>query len=132
MSATITTEHGEFSGRTVASIVRREYGRDAEFRPSADPNEPRAGIVTRWLPKADAHAVLATVYRVEGETQSRDDDMSADEALSRVEGLAADLAVSERKLREGVREAVAAGATVASVAQAAGVTRQTVYRWLDQ
>lgn len=37
---------------------------------------------------------------------------------------------AERKLREVVRDAHNTGAPVADLARAAGVTRQTVYRWI--
>lgn len=42
----LATNHGVYTGRTVDTIVRREYGRKAEARRSADPNSPHWGMVT--------------------------------------------------------------------------------------
>ena len=71
---TIYTNHGEFTGRTVESIIRREYGRKATFRPSANPNSPEAGMIVE--PNAydrQAFNVLATVYSWEGKREARED-----------------------------------------------------------
>jgi hypothetical protein len=52
------------------------------------------------------------------------------EILSRIETAAAEVARASARLRELVAQAVAGqSATVAEIAQAADVTRQTVYRW---
>lgn len=66
MNSTIDTSEGTFTGRTVDSIVRREFGRTAEVRVIADPNSPTYGMVV----KADRHQVaayhvLATIYSVQ-------------------------------------------------------------------
>lgn len=64
MSAAITTTHGEFTGRTVQTIVRREYGRTARIQWSADSNNPAAGLIVR----DDKHGthVLATLRSYDG------------------------------------------------------------------
>ena len=49
-----------------------------------------------------------------------------------VAAFAAQLRRDEEELRLAVAEAKAAGAPVGAIADAAGVTRQTVYRWLEQ
>lgn len=66
MNTTIDTSKGAFAGRTIDSIVRREFGRTAEVRVSADPNSQTYGMVV----KADRHQVsayhvLATIYSVQ-------------------------------------------------------------------
>lgn len=60
--AFVRTEHGEFSGRSLAAIVRREYGRRAVLRRSADPNDVNFGLILEpvtWNP--GAWRVLARV-----------------------------------------------------------------------
>ena len=57
------TSRGRFLGRNVDTIVRREFGRAAEVRVSADPNNPTYGTVV----KADrlqvaAWHVIGTIY----------------------------------------------------------------------
>lgn len=64
MAAQITTTHGTYTGRTAQSIVRREYGRDARIRWSADRNNPSAGMVVR-TDQYGTH-VLATLHAAEG------------------------------------------------------------------
>ncbi|BBU22147.1 hypothetical protein [Mycobacterium xenopi] len=44
---TVKTDHGTYTGRSVDSIVRREYGRSAQARQSADPNSPIWGQVIK-------------------------------------------------------------------------------------
>ena len=61
----ISTDRGEFTGRSVDSIVRREFGRAAEVRRNVDPNSPTYGMVV----KADRHQVaawhvLGTIYGI--------------------------------------------------------------------
>ena len=65
MRTTITTEHGTYTGRSVETIIRREYGRKAEFKGSADRNSPHAGLVVRWDERAGGFHVLATVRSIE-------------------------------------------------------------------
>lgn len=50
-------------------------------------------------------------------------------SVEEVERLAKRRAEAEAKLRAAVAEAVAEGADVSALARAAGVTRQTIYRW---
>lgn len=52
--------------------------------------------------------------------------------LAAVERAARKSQASTHALRLAVAKAVAAGATVTEAATAAGVTRQTVYRWLGR
>lgn len=47
MRTIISTQHGTFTGRSVETIIRREYGRKSEFRGSADRNSPERGMVVR-------------------------------------------------------------------------------------
>lgn len=68
MAAQITTTHGTFAGRTVQSIVRREYGRTARVEWSADRNNPHAGMIVR-TDKYGTH-VLATLYAAAGEVET--------------------------------------------------------------
>lgn len=74
---TITTTHGEFRGRTIDSIVRREYGRSAEARRSADRNAPEWGMVVR----TDEHGthVLARIFTA-SDPLARDASVLADMA----------------------------------------------------
>lgn len=66
-SGYLRTEHGEFVGRNVATVIRREYGRRARFRHSADPNDPNPGRVVEpvtWNP--GTWRVLAVVREFSG------------------------------------------------------------------
>lgn len=42
---TIRTNHGEFTGQSVDSIVRREYGKDAFVKWSEDATAPEEGLI---------------------------------------------------------------------------------------
>ena len=61
--ATLTTNHGTFTGRTPESIIRREYGRDAYLVLPAYRDATHAGRVAR----TDLYGVhaLATVHSFE-------------------------------------------------------------------
>ena len=61
--ATLTTNHGTFTGRTPESIIRREYGRDASLVLSAYRDASHAGRVAR-TGLYGVHA-LATVHSFE-------------------------------------------------------------------
>ena len=63
---TITTNHGTYTGRTVESIIRREYGRKARIWWSADRNDPKAGRIVEWAKKADAWAVQGILHSYDG------------------------------------------------------------------
>ena len=65
MLITIHTSHGSYDGRTVESIVRREYGRAAFVRWSRDRNDPRAGYIVRHVPACGSDTVLATLISVD-------------------------------------------------------------------
>jgi len=65
MTATIRTNHGTYTGRTVSTTVRREYGRRATVRWSADPNAPEAGLIVEPA-STGGHLVLATLRDYDG------------------------------------------------------------------
>lgn len=66
MNITINTSEGTFTGRSVATIIRRVWGRNAELRHSQDPNSPHVGlIVTRDRDQPSAYHVHATLYSVD-------------------------------------------------------------------
>ena len=50
VSTSIKTSHGVYTGKTVESIVRREYGRKAYVQWSSDRNSPEAGLICEPLP----------------------------------------------------------------------------------
>ena len=63
MNTTIDTSKGAFTGRSVDSVVRREFGRNAEVRVSPDPNSPTYGMVVKAdRHQAAAYHVIATIY----------------------------------------------------------------------
>lgn len=62
---TIKTNHGTYTGRTVDTIIRREYGRHAQFRPASDPNSPEVGLVVRPDRQHGGHHVLGRVLWIE-------------------------------------------------------------------
>lgn len=58
-----------FTGRTIDTIARREFGAKAFYRPFQNPNEPAAGqilVPTRHDPRA--YWVGATVMQIEEHT----------------------------------------------------------------
>jgi hypothetical protein len=57
--------------------------------------------------------------------------MSAEQLLDGVRNAAKDYEASEHRLRLAVTAARAAEVPIASIAKAAGITRQTVYNWSD-
>lgn len=57
--------------------------------------------------------------------------MTPDEALSEVGMAAQSAATSQEQLKLSVLRAKEAGAEIAAIARAAGVTRQTAYKWAD-
>lgn len=66
--ASIRTTAGEFTGRSAETIVRREFGRTAEIRWSADRNRPNAGlIIKRYKHGTRVLAVLNSVSSTFGE-----------------------------------------------------------------
>lgn len=58
--------------------------------------------------------------------------MSSTDHIDQIVDASAEAARAQARLRETVQAAVRAGLAVSEVAAAAGVTRQTVYRWADQ
>lgn len=91
MNATITTNHGTYAGRTVETIVHREYGRRAEVMWSKDANDHRAGTIVQ--PSRESYTVLASLISYEGRSEAVEaaaDERSADGAfLASPEGAAA-------------------------------------------
>lgn len=67
-TATLTTEHGTYTGRTVATIVRREYGRNASIEWSGDQHAVYPGQITRPSRQWGTREVLATVRHHDGPT----------------------------------------------------------------
>lgn len=62
MSATLTTNHGTFTGRTIESIIRTRYGRRAHW------GQGDFVVVTD---KYGTH-VLARIIRAEGDREQQD------------------------------------------------------------
>ncbi|MBU8841234.1 hypothetical protein [Mycolicibacterium goodii] len=65
MAASITTDHGTYTGRTVASIIRREFGRKAYVQWSPDPSRPTAGVILQRLSEVEL-LELARLHSYEG------------------------------------------------------------------
>ncbi|MEU4709498.1 hypothetical protein AB0G00_24040 [Nocardia salmonicida] len=61
---TMKTEHGEYTGSSVAEIVRREYGSKAEARISSEPGEDAYGRIIERNEQGVWRG-LAVVYSVE-------------------------------------------------------------------
>ena len=74
----ITTTHGTYEGRTIESIIRREYGRKAGYLPNSDPSEYQSGTIVQWSPEGDAYRVLGVVKSVE-ESPAPPESMSVTE-----------------------------------------------------
>ena len=86
MTAIIRTNHGEFQGKTVESIVRRIYGRNARIEWSKDPNTIERGqIVGLKSRTANAWPVLARLIWVLPEMTSEDKAEARRRALLREE-----------------------------------------------
>lgn len=66
MSAVAKIGGQEYTGRDLGSIVRREFGRRAGVRLSADPNSPELGTVVKWSESAGAWEVLGIVRWCDG------------------------------------------------------------------
>jgi hypothetical protein len=70
---TVKTNHGTYTGRTLDSIVRREYGRRAEALRSPDPNSPTWGQVVEPVAARlrarglCGYNVLARIISIDGE-----------------------------------------------------------------
>jgi hypothetical protein len=58
---TIHTTKGEYTGRSVDTIIRRVWGRNAEVRRSADPNNPNEGLIVTPVKGESAYNVHATL-----------------------------------------------------------------------
>ncbi|MFE7796994.1 hypothetical protein [Nocardia sp. NPDC057440] len=67
---TVRTNHGEFRGRSVESVIRTQYGKKAYPKHTADPNNHRWGEVLRPNPKENGYDVLATIISVEDDGPS--------------------------------------------------------------
>jgi hypothetical protein len=70
MNATITTNHGTLTGRSVETIIRREYGPRSTIRWSHDASSPDAGLIVE--PARESYSVLATLISYEGTSETRD------------------------------------------------------------
>ncbi|WP_062294196.1 hypothetical protein [Demequina phytophila] len=62
----IRTSHGEFTGRTAATIIRREYGAKAFVLRSA-PNDPYAGTIVEPAGELGVVSPLARLVSIDGE-----------------------------------------------------------------
>lgn len=72
MSARVNISGREFTGRDLATIVRREYGRRARVWFSADANDPAVGRVVQRSEAGGAWSVLGVVRWVEGDVGAVD------------------------------------------------------------
>lgn len=70
MNATITTNHGTYTGRSVETIVRREYGHNARVLWSRDASAPHAGTIVK--PAGEASFVLANLISYDGRSDTID------------------------------------------------------------
>lgn len=59
----LRTNDGDFRGATPDSIARRVYGPNAEYQPTADRNNPHAGLIVK-RDRSGTH-VLASVYWIQ-------------------------------------------------------------------
>ncbi len=57
----------EYTGRNLGSIVRREWGRRAGVRLSADRNSPDIGVVVTWSKPGNAWLTHGRVTYLDGE-----------------------------------------------------------------
>lgn len=73
MSATIRTDRGTFTGRTIQSVLRREYGRDAGIdweTPAYRGEEVTRGLITCPDPhNPGARIVLGQLLRADGDVE---------------------------------------------------------------
>lgn len=60
--AWLRTNHGEYYGQTVATIIRRVYGPKARLRAAADQNSPGIGLIVAPARTSNAWRVLAKVW----------------------------------------------------------------------
>ena len=116
----ITTEHGTYTGQTIDSIIRREYGRKASYNPTADQNPAHRGQIVEPS-EYDIHAfqVLATVYDyTPGDYEKRggkpDEDYPAERRMTGSE---------LRSIRSGF------SLSGANLAARLGVREDTLHRW---
>ena len=70
LTARIRTTDGWHAGKTVESIVRREYGRGAAIRWSADRNSPEAGMIVKTGPHGTT--VVSSLIYAEGKLDNGD------------------------------------------------------------
>ncbi len=116
----ITTEHDTYTGQTIDSIIRREYGRKASYNPSADENPAHRGQIVEPS-EYDSHAfrVLATVYDyTPGDYEKRGGTPDEDYP-------------SERRMTGSELHAIRLGFSLsgANLASRLGVREDTLHRW---
>lgn len=87
----------EYTGRTLESIIRREFGRDATLDYYRDPREPRVGRIVREVRRSGEgrqSIILGVVVSVEGKIEAamrEDEEVPAhvvEEIAARLEGRA--------------------------------------------
>jgi len=67
MTTTARIGGRDYSGRDLGSIVRREFGRRAGVRLSADRNSPEIGVVVTWSEPGGGWLTHGLVTRLDGE-----------------------------------------------------------------
>jgi len=82
LTARIRTTDGWHAGKTVESIVRREYGRTATIRWSADRNSPEAGMIVKTGPHGTT--VVTSLIYAEGKLDNGDSITTPKRAGDRV------------------------------------------------
>lgn len=80
---TITTNHGTYTGRTLESIIRREYGRRAFVRPSRSRDASQAGqIIQEAQGNTGGYEVLAVLHSWEGRSEETEREQAEQEATA--------------------------------------------------
>ena len=128
---TIHTTHGVYTGRSVETIIRREYGRKASVRWTADANNPAAGMIVEWVrADGDVYNVLATLHRVDDETAVPDTTLT--DAVADVRSARGDMDTALATRAQAIRAARTSGTSVPDLVAITGLDRSLVYRILDE
>ena len=98
---TISDHHGRrtLTGRTVESIIRREYGRTTEIRWSRDRQATEVGHIVQWSNRADAYRVLGRLISWDGtcEAARQGEDIPAAVDADMQDDIAADAEAAARQ-----------------------------------
>lgn len=95
----------------------------------ADETELATGELQRITGRRLVHVTMSEVCRGAGK-HVPEANSGAPDPLARVKQAATEREVAEASLRVAIADSYTAGATPTDLARAAGVTRQTIYRWL--